>query len=76
MALTEDWPTIKPYDQEAWAKLADASTVPVALSLAIIEGVHARMVTLLRSLKDADVGARLPSSGERAGAHGPGAAAL
>jgi hypothetical protein len=54
MALTEDWPTIKPYDQEAWAKLTDASSAPVASSLDIIEGVHARMVTLLRSLKDAD----------------------
>jgi DinB superfamily len=54
MALTEDWPTIKPYDQEAWAKLTDASSAPVAASLDIIEGVHARMVILLRSLKDAD----------------------
>jgi hypothetical protein len=54
MALTEDWPTIKPYDQEAWAKLTDASSAPVAASLAIIEGVHARLVMLLRSLKDAD----------------------
>ena len=54
MALTEDWPTIKPYDQEAWAKLEDASTAPVAPSLAVIEGVHARMVPLLRSLTDAD----------------------
>jgi hypothetical protein len=54
MALTEDWPTIKPYDQEAWAKLADASTAPVASSLAILDGVHARMVTLLRSLKEPD----------------------
>jgi hypothetical protein len=54
LALTEDWPTIKPYDQEAWAKLADASTAPVAPSLAIIDGVHARLCLLLRSLKDAD----------------------
>lgn len=54
MALTEDWPTVKPYDQEAWAKLADATTLPVASSLAIIDGVHIRMVALLRSLTDAD----------------------
>jgi DinB superfamily len=54
MALTEDWPTIKPYDQEAWANLADASTMAVASSLGILDGVHARMVTLLRSLKEAD----------------------
>jgi hypothetical protein len=57
MALTEDWPTVKPYDQEMWANLADASStqVPqVGSSLDIIEGVHARMVTLLRSLKETD----------------------
>jgi hypothetical protein len=54
MALTEDWPTIKPYDQEAWAALADASTMAVGPSLSIIEGVHARIVTLLRSLKEDD----------------------
>jgi DinB superfamily len=54
LALTEDWPTIKPYDQEAWSKLPDAAGAPVSTSLAIIDGVHARMVMLLRSLKDAD----------------------
>jgi hypothetical protein len=54
MSLTEDWPTVKPYDQEVWANLSDALTAPVASSLAIIEGVHARMVILLRSLKDTD----------------------
>ena len=54
MALTEDWPTIKPYDQQKWANLTDASTAPVAASLAILDGMHARMVILLRSLKDAD----------------------
>lgn len=50
MALTEDWPTIKPYNQTGWAKLADAHTAPVDLSLAILDGVHARMCMLLRSL--------------------------
>jgi hypothetical protein len=65
MALTEDWPTIKPYDHEAWAKLVDASTASVASSLEIIEGVHARIVTLLRSLRDADWarGFRHPENG-------------
>ncbi len=54
MALTEDWPTIKPYDEAAWARLTDASTMQVGPSLDIIEGVHARLVILLRSLKEAD----------------------
>src|SRR6201985_662136 len=50
MALTEDWPTIKAYDQEAWAKLADAARAPVAPSLDILVGDHVRMVELLGSL--------------------------
>lgn len=54
MALTEDWPTIKPYDEAEWARLADASTMPVAPSLAIVDGVHARLDSLFGSLKEAD----------------------
>jgi DinB superfamily len=54
VALTEDWPTIKPYDQETWANLVDASTMPIDPSLGIIDGVHARLVALLRSLKEDD----------------------
>src|SRR6185437_16641002 len=42
MALTEDWPAIKPYDEGSWAKLTDASGAPVAPSLDILDGVHAR----------------------------------
>ena len=52
MALTEDWPTIKPYDQSLWANLDDASKAPVDLSLGIIDGVHGRLVALLRSLTE------------------------
>ena len=65
MALTEDWPTIKPYDEAAWAKLTDASTMQVGPSLDIIDGVHARLVVLLRSLRDADWarGFRHPENG-------------
>ena len=54
LAMTEDWPTIKPYDQEAWAKLADATSGPVEPSLAILDGLHARWALLLRSLKEED----------------------
>jgi uncharacterized damage-inducible protein DinB len=52
LALTEDWPTIKPYDQEAWAKLHD-SAAPAEWSLELIESLHARWVMLLQSLDDA-----------------------
>jgi uncharacterized damage-inducible protein DinB len=54
LALTEDWPTIKPYDEAAWANLADSRWLPVEVSLAMIEGLHTRWVGLLDSLSDAD----------------------
>jgi hypothetical protein len=54
LAVTEDTPTIKPYDEAAWAELADARTGPVATSLALLEALHARWVALLGSLADAD----------------------
>jgi hypothetical protein len=53
LALTEDWPTIKPYDEAAWARLAD-SKLPVEGSLAFIEALHWRWVALLESMKEED----------------------
>jgi hypothetical protein len=54
LALTENEPTIRPYDQKAWAELPDARTAPVEPSLQLIEGMHARWVRLLETLSDAD----------------------
>src|SRR5580692_6923913 len=51
LALTEDWPTIKPYDEGAWAKLHDVAA-PVEWSLELVESLHARCVMLLQSLSD------------------------
>jgi DinB family protein len=46
LALTEDVPTIKTYLEARWAELPDARTLPVAPSLAILDGVHTRLVAL------------------------------
>jgi hypothetical protein len=54
LALTEDNPTIKPYNEAAWAELADSRVTPIDVSLALVENLHARWVVLLRSLKPAD----------------------
>ncbi len=54
LALTEHSPLIKPYEEAAWAQLTDARTAPVAPSLTLLEGLHARFVLLLRSLSDED----------------------
>jgi hypothetical protein len=53
LALTEDWPTIKPYDEAAWARLAD-SALPVEVSLTLIEVLHGRWVALLESMSEED----------------------
>jgi hypothetical protein len=52
LAMTEDTPTIKPYDQDAWATLADAA-LPVDVSLRLLETLHQRWSALWRSLSDA-----------------------
>lgn len=54
LALTEDSPLIKPYDEARWAELADATTLPVEPSLTLLESLHARWVPLLRSLSPTD----------------------
>ena len=54
LALTEDSPVIKPYEEARWAELADARTLPVEPSLALLESLHSRWVPLLRSLSPSD----------------------
>lgn len=54
LGVTEDNPTIKPYDEETWAKTTDSLQTPVGLSLSILEGLHARWSRLLRSMDAAD----------------------
>ena len=54
LALTEQNPTIKPYDEGAWANLADTARTPPAVSVAMLEALHVRWVTLLESMTAAD----------------------
>jgi hypothetical protein len=54
LALTEEVPTIKPYDQKVWATLPDVVGVDIGSSLAIIEGLHARYVALFSSMRPED----------------------
>ncbi|HEY2469367.1 MAG TPA: putative metal-dependent hydrolase [Terracidiphilus sp.] len=66
LALTEDWPTIKPYDEAAWARLPD-SRLPIDGSLAMVAALHERWVALIESLSDADFqrGYNHPESGRQ-----------
>ncbi len=53
LALCEDNPTIKPYPEHLWADLADQK-LPIDVSLPIVDNVHQRWVTVLRSMKETD----------------------
>jgi len=53
LALTEDEPTIKPYDEKSWAELADAKA-PVEPSVMLLENLHKRWLVLLKSIAPAD----------------------
>ena len=71
LALTEDWPTIKPYDEKAWAELKDSRELPVGVSMLFIGALHTRWVALLESLGETDLqrGYRHPESGPQNLAH-------
>jgi hypothetical protein len=54
LALTEDSPAVKPYDEAKWAELRDAKTLPVEVSLRLLACLHERWVVLLSGFSDAD----------------------
>lgn len=55
LALTEEKPTIKPYNEAMWAELIDTKEMPIDSSLAIIKGIHQRWVVLLKNLSIKDL---------------------
>lgn len=59
LALTEHNPTIRPYDEAAWARVADTAKTPVDVSLTLLDALHRRWVVLLESLGDSDFARRL-----------------
>ena len=54
LALTEDWPTIKPYDEAAWANLPDNPGHAIEPSLTLVTALHARWVVLLETMSETD----------------------
>lgn len=65
LLLTEDEPTIKPYDQDKWALLPDARTLPVDVSLALLRPLQVRLAAAFRNATSDDWsrGARHPDYG-------------
>lgn len=53
LAITEDKPTIKPFEEALWAELDD-SLIPVEISIKLLEALHERWVILFRSLSALD----------------------
>ena len=49
LGLTEENPTIKPYDEKAWAELPDVRHLPIEVSLRLLDALHERLVHLLQS---------------------------
>src|SRR5438552_4672075 len=66
LALTEETPTIRPYDEARWAELGDSRDTPIETSLQLLDSLHDRWVRLLRSMPESDFTRKLkhPESGE------------
>jgi len=54
LALTENNPAVKGYDEAAWAMLSDSVDTPVDISLLLLDRLHKRWVALLRGMSDSD----------------------
>jgi len=52
LGLTENNPTIKPYEEGEWAKLSDIDTVPVNVSITLLFALHQRWVATIKGLSD------------------------
>jgi len=50
LALTEDNPTIKPYDEARWAELQDSTGISVKPAMRMLKGTHQRWYFLLKTL--------------------------
>jgi uncharacterized damage-inducible protein DinB len=52
LALTEDNPVIKPYDEAAWAELSDTKNLPINISLTLLHALHSRWVEVLTNIDE------------------------
>ncbi len=52
LGLTEDNPSIKPYDENAWAELSDTTNLPINISITLLHALHLRWTEVLKNLKE------------------------
>ncbi len=55
LALTEDQPTIRPYNQDAWISLPDATVNDISASMKILDGLHEKWAFLLKNLTQSEL---------------------
>ncbi len=55
LALTEENPTIKPYDENLWVNTKENEILPISVSLQLIEAIHLRLATLLQTLTEKEL---------------------
>ncbi len=54
LGLTEDNPTIRPYEEQLWAELSDTHNLPINVSLTLLFALHTRLYELLKNITDAE----------------------
>jgi uncharacterized damage-inducible protein DinB len=54
LGLTEDLPTIRPFEEDRWAELPDARTTPIGVSLVLLDALHKRWVAMLEAMQPED----------------------
>ncbi len=52
LGLTENNPTIKPYEEKKWALLTDVETVPINVSITLLHALHQRWYAAIKDLTD------------------------
>lgn len=52
LGLTEDNPTIKPYEEKLWAEMADTKNLPINISLTLLHALHARMYEIVSNISE------------------------
>ena len=51
LGLSEDNPTIKPYDENAWAQMIDTQNLPINISITLLFSLHMRLHEILKNMK-------------------------